>query len=109
MANISNYGSDVISEKAQRIKPTLYDGIVMSDKHVAMPDDEETLILEEESRSRMSEKEKDPEAVKQNISHKPIDYEKLNRLTEDFGKRSTPQQELLAGQAFWLRMFDPTS
>ncbi|GJV60068.1 hypothetical protein Tco_1466168, partial [Tanacetum coccineum] len=38
--------------KAQRIKPTLYDGIVMSAKHVAMPviDDEETLILEEESR-----------------------------------------------------------
>nr|GEU73350.1 copia protein [Tanacetum cinerariifolium] len=37
-------------KKAQRIKPTLYDGIVMSDKHIAMPviDDEETLILEEE-------------------------------------------------------------
>ncbi|GKA78105.1 hypothetical protein Tco_0784642 [Tanacetum coccineum] len=32
---------------------TLYDGFVMSDKHVAMPviDDEETLILEEESRA----------------------------------------------------------
>ncbi|GKC44071.1 hypothetical protein Tco_1061793 [Tanacetum coccineum] len=83
----------------------------MSDKHVAMPviDDEETLILEEESRSKMSEKEKDPEAIKQNISHKPIDYEKLNRLTEDFGKRFTPQQELSAEQAFWLRMSDPTS
>ncbi|GJU42520.1 hypothetical protein Tco_1195477 [Tanacetum coccineum] len=39
-------------KKAQRIKPTLYDGIVISDKHVAMPviDDEETLILEEKSR-----------------------------------------------------------
>ncbi|GKB64882.1 retrovirus-related pol polyprotein from transposon TNT 1-94 [Tanacetum coccineum] len=35
--------------KAQWIKPTLYDGIVIFDKHVAMPviDDEETLILEE--------------------------------------------------------------
>ncbi|GJT01067.1 retrovirus-related pol polyprotein from transposon TNT 1-94 [Tanacetum coccineum] len=67
MANISNYGSDVILEvphsetylndmvnqgyqnpfhlkNAQRIKSTLYDGIVMSDKHVVMPviDDEET-------------------------------------------------------------------
>nr|GEU93338.1 hypothetical protein [Tanacetum cinerariifolium] len=50
MANISNYGSDVISEKAQQIKPTLYDDIFIPDKHVAMPviDDEETLILEEE-------------------------------------------------------------
>ncbi|GKC10972.1 hypothetical protein Tco_1007754 [Tanacetum coccineum] len=36
-------------KKAQRIKPTLYDGVVISDKHVAMivSDDEETLILEE--------------------------------------------------------------
>ncbi|GJT56553.1 hypothetical protein Tco_0991607 [Tanacetum coccineum] len=156
MANISNYGSDVISEvphsetylddmenqgvhamqdfeqplavdfidneihsyqnpfhlkKGQRIKPTLYDGTVMSVKHVAMPilDDEETLILEEESRSKMSKKEKDPEAIKQNISHKPIDYEKLNRLSDDFGKLFTLQQELLAEQAFWLRMSNPTS
>ncbi|GJV73370.1 hypothetical protein Tco_1493365 [Tanacetum coccineum] len=45
MANLSNYGSD----KAQRIKPTLYDGSVISSQHVASPvfDDEETLILEE--------------------------------------------------------------
>nr|GEU87551.1 copia protein [Tanacetum cinerariifolium] len=97
-------------KKAQRIKPTLYDGIVISKKHVAMHviDDEETLILEEESRSKISEKEKDPEAIKQNISHKPVDYEKLNRLTEDFGKRFTPQQELSAEQAFWLRISNPT-
>ncbi|GJY74729.1 hypothetical protein Tco_0479160 [Tanacetum coccineum] len=98
-------------KKAQLIKPTLYYGIVMSAKHVAIPviDDEETLILEEESRSKMSEKEKDPEAIKQNISHKPIDYEKLNRLSDDFGKRFTLQQELSAEQAFWLRMSNPTS
>ncbi|GJR65588.1 hypothetical protein Tco_0011653 [Tanacetum coccineum] len=85
MANLSNYGSDVISEatvqdnnlyvqqdskilsvidkiseqminhvnnwekKAQWIKPTLYDGSVISSQHVASPviDDEERLILEE--------------------------------------------------------------
>nr|GEU33342.1 integrase, catalytic region, zinc finger, CCHC-type, peptidase aspartic, catalytic [Tanacetum cinerariifolium] len=84
MANISNYGSDVISEKAQRIKPTLYDGNVISDKHVAMPliDDEETLILEEERQSKI--------------------------LSEDFGKRFVPQQELTAKQAFWFHMSNPT-
>ncbi|GKE11368.1 hypothetical protein Tco_1414919, partial [Tanacetum coccineum] len=72
-------------KKAQRIKPTLYDRIVMSAKHVAMLviDDEETLILEEESRSKI--------------------------LSDDFGKRFTLQQELLAEQAFWLRMSNPTS
>ncbi|GKA48536.1 hypothetical protein Tco_0741494 [Tanacetum coccineum] len=30
-------------------------------------------------------------------------------LSDDFGKRFTPQQELLAEQAFWLRMSNPTS
>nr|GEW09538.1 retrovirus-related Pol polyprotein from transposon TNT 1-94 [Tanacetum cinerariifolium] len=110
MANISNYGSDVISEKAQRMKPILYDGIVISEKHVAMHviDNEETLILEEESQSKMSEKEKDLEVIAKKISHKPIDYEKLNRLTDDFGKWFTPQQELSAEQAFWLRISNPT-
>ncbi|GJX66724.1 hypothetical protein Tco_0301067 [Tanacetum coccineum] len=43
-----------------------------------------------------------------NISHKPIDYEKLNRLSKDFRKRLTPQQELSAEQAFWLRISNPT-
>nr|GEX52122.1 ribonuclease H-like domain-containing protein [Tanacetum cinerariifolium] len=62
MANISNHGSNVISEfylkKAQRIKPTLYDGIIIYNKHVAMPviDDDKTLILEDVSRSKMAKK-----------------------------------------------------
>ncbi|GKE53829.1 hypothetical protein Tco_1488985, partial [Tanacetum coccineum] len=104
------YQNPFYLKKAQRIKSTLYDGIVIFAKHVAMPviNDEETLILEEESRSKMSKKEKDLEAIKQNISHKPIDYENLNRLTEDFRKRFTQQQELSVEQAFWLRIFNPT-
>ncbi|GJY80616.1 hypothetical protein Tco_0493367 [Tanacetum coccineum] len=105
------YQNPFYLKKAQLIKPTWYDGIVISAKHVAMPviDDEETLILEEECRSKMSKKEKDPEAIKQNISYIPIDYEKLNRLSDDFGKCFTLQQELSAEQAFWLRMSNPTS
>nr|GEY91017.1 hypothetical protein [Tanacetum cinerariifolium] len=64
--NAKGYQNSFYLKKAQRIKQTLYDGIVISDKHVVMPviDDEETLILEEESRSKMSEKEKDPKAIK---------------------------------------------
>nr|GEX01981.1 hypothetical protein [Tanacetum cinerariifolium] len=97
-------------KKAQWIKPTLYDGIFIFEKHVTMIviDDEETLILEEESRSKMSEKAKDLEVIAKKISHKPIDYEKLNRLTDDFGKHFTPQQELSAEQAFWLHISNPT-
>nr|GEW05071.1 ribonuclease H-like domain-containing protein [Tanacetum cinerariifolium] len=56
----------------------------------------------------MSEKAKDPEVIAKKISHKLIDYEKLNRLTDDFGKCFTPQQELSAEQAFWLRISNPT-
>ncbi|GJZ28056.1 retrovirus-related pol polyprotein from transposon TNT 1-94 [Tanacetum coccineum] len=71
-------------------------------------DDEETLILEEESRSKMSEKAKDPEVIAKKISHKPIDYEKLNSLTDDFEKRFSPQQELSAEQAFWFHILNPS-
>ncbi|GJZ97893.1 hypothetical protein Tco_0670346 [Tanacetum coccineum] len=106
----AGYQNPFYLKKTQRIKPTLYDGAVISNTHVAMPviDDGETLILEEESRSKMSKKAKDPEVVAKKISHKPIDYEKLNRLTEDFGKRFSPQQELSAEQAFWFHTLNPT-
>ncbi|GJT74876.1 hypothetical protein Tco_1041601 [Tanacetum coccineum] len=79
------YQNPFYLRKAQRIKPTLYDGVVISKTHVAMLviDDEETLILEEESRSKMFEKAKDPEVIAKEISHKPIDFEKLNRPNED--------------------------
>ncbi|GKE20582.1 hypothetical protein Tco_1432094 [Tanacetum coccineum] len=104
------YQNPFYLKKAQRMKPTLYDGVVISNSHVAMPviDDEETLILEEESRSKMFEKAKDPEVVAQKISHKPVDYEKLNSLIDDFGKRFSPQQEFSAEQAFWFHILNPT-
>ncbi|GKE80967.1 hypothetical protein Tco_1550967, partial [Tanacetum coccineum] len=50
----------------------------------------------------------DPEVIKKNIPHKPIDYEKLNRLSKDFGKRFIPQQEMDAEQDFWFRISNPT-
>ncbi|GJS66792.1 retrovirus-related pol polyprotein from transposon TNT 1-94 [Tanacetum coccineum] len=105
----SRLSKSIYLKKAQRIKLTLYDGVVMSNTHVAMHviNDDETLILEEESRSKMFEKAKDPEVIAKKISHKSIDYEKLNRLAEDFGKRFSPQQELSAEQAFWFHILNP--
>ncbi|GJT19713.1 hypothetical protein Tco_0878419 [Tanacetum coccineum] len=104
------YQNPFYLKKAQRIKPTLYDGVVISNTHVTMHviDDEETLILEEVSRSKMFEKAKDPEVITKKISHKPIDYEKLNSLIDDFGKRFSLQQEFLAEQAFWFHTINPT-
>ncbi|GKA81479.1 retrovirus-related pol polyprotein from transposon TNT 1-94, partial [Tanacetum coccineum] len=96
--------------KAQRLKPTLYDGVVLSNTHVVIPviDDEETFILEEESRSKMSEKAKNHEVIAKKISHKPIDYANLNSLIDDFETCFSPQQELLAEQAFWFYIHNPS-
>ncbi|GJS19841.1 hypothetical protein Tco_0448473 [Tanacetum coccineum] len=49
-------------------------------------DDEETLILEEESRSKMLDKQNDPVSIEKKIKISPIDYSKLNKIKEDFGK-----------------------
>ncbi|GKA34747.1 hypothetical protein Tco_0721176 [Tanacetum coccineum] len=87
------YQNPFYLKKAQRIKPTLYDGAVMSKTHVAMPviDDEETLILEEESRSKMFEKAKDPEVIANlvNASLKKLKFH-LTQLDSVVKKRTTP-------------------
>nr|GEY05693.1 retrovirus-related Pol polyprotein from transposon TNT 1-94 [Tanacetum cinerariifolium] len=111
MANLSNYSSGVISEKAQRIKPTLYDGSVISSQHVASSviDNEETLILEEVSRSKILAKQNDPMSKEKKVNTTPIKYVELNRLSKDFGKRFVPQQELSDEQAFWLQTSHPNT
>ncbi|GKA30162.1 hypothetical protein Tco_0716467 [Tanacetum coccineum] len=98
-------------KKAQRIRPTLYDGIVISKKHdvLTVVDEEETLILEEEIRSKMLAKQNDPIMKKQKINTSPIDYNKLNKLADDLGKCFVPQMQLAAEQAFWLLLSNPKS
>ncbi|GKC17939.1 hypothetical protein Tco_1014721 [Tanacetum coccineum] len=82
MSNLSSYDSDVLSRKAHRNKPTLYDGSVISRKNDAIfvTDEEDTLILEE-----------------------------LNKLSEDFGKHFVSQKELSAEQALWLQTSNPNT
>ncbi|GKD03070.1 hypothetical protein Tco_1178044 [Tanacetum coccineum] len=70
---------------------------------ISVIDDEETLILEEESRSKMLDKQNDPISIEKKIKISPIDYSKLNKIKEDFGKRFVTQKELSAEQAFWLK------
>nr|GEV40974.1 hypothetical protein [Tanacetum cinerariifolium] len=92
-------------KKAQQIKPTLYDGSVIVKEHdvIYVIDDEETLILEEESQSKMLNKQNDPISIKKKINISLIDYSKLNKLKEDFGTRFVTKKELSAEQAFWLK------
>ncbi|GJT26395.1 retrovirus-related pol polyprotein from transposon TNT 1-94 [Tanacetum coccineum] len=95
--------------QAQRIKLTLYDGSVISKQHVASPvfDDEETLILEEVSQSKMLAKQNDPISKEKKVNTTPINYAELNQLSEDFGKRFVLQRELSDEQAFWLQTSHP--
>nr|GEW22187.1 integrase, catalytic region, zinc finger, CCHC-type, peptidase aspartic, catalytic [Tanacetum cinerariifolium] len=62
---------------------------VISKEHVVISviDDEETLILEEESRSKMLDKKNDQISIEKKIKISPFVYSKLNKIKEDFGKR----------------------
>ncbi|GJZ39115.1 retrovirus-related pol polyprotein from transposon TNT 1-94 [Tanacetum coccineum] len=73
-------------KKAQQIRPMLYDGSVIAKETnvISIPDSEETLMLEEESRSKML-------------------------LKQNFGKRFIPQQELSDEQAFRLQTSHPNT
>ncbi|GJR57918.1 hypothetical protein Tco_1500080 [Tanacetum coccineum] len=96
------YQNPFYLKKAQRIKPTLYDGSVIAKEHVVISviDDEETLILEEESRLKILDKQNDPLSIEKKINISQINYSKLNKIKEDFGKRFVSQKELSAEQAF---------
>ncbi|GJS82972.1 retrovirus-related pol polyprotein from transposon TNT 1-94 [Tanacetum coccineum] len=84
-----------------QIRPMLYDGNVIAKETnvILIADSEETLMLEEESRSKMFLKQSDPMVLEKKVNTKPIDYAELNRLSEDFGKRFVPQRELSDKQA----------
>ncbi|GJU50128.1 retrovirus-related pol polyprotein from transposon TNT 1-94 [Tanacetum coccineum] len=88
-------------KKAQQIRPMLYDGNVIAKETnvILIADSEETLMLEEESRSKMLLKQSDPMVLEKKVNTKPINYAELNRLSEDFGKRFVPQRELSDEQA----------
>ncbi|GJW23884.1 integrase, catalytic region, zinc finger, CCHC-type containing protein [Tanacetum coccineum] len=90
-------------KKAQQIRSMLYDGNVIAKETnvILIADSEETLMLEEESRSRskMFLKQSDPMVLEKKVNTKPINYAELNRLSEYFGKRFVPQSELSDEQA----------
>ncbi|GJU50175.1 retrovirus-related pol polyprotein from transposon TNT 1-94 [Tanacetum coccineum] len=109
-SNIIPY-SQYLEETQHRIKPILYDGNVLSKTHdvPSVVDEEVTLILAEESRLKMVEKQNDPIMKKEKINITSINYSKLNKLAKDFGKCFIPQQELSAEQKFWLRSSNKNS
>nr|GEY74986.1 integrase, catalytic region, zinc finger, CCHC-type, peptidase aspartic, catalytic [Tanacetum cinerariifolium] len=97
MANLSHYGSDNPAEK-------LYDGSVIEKSDaIVIHDSEETLLLAEESHSKMIQKQNEPIMSKKKVNTKPVDYAVLNQLSKDFETRFVPHDELSAKQAFCLK------
>nr|GEU89262.1 hypothetical protein [Tanacetum cinerariifolium] len=88
-------------QKAQQIRPMLYDDSVIAKETnvISITDSEETLMLEEESQSKMLLKQSDPMVLEKKVNVKPINYAKLNQLSKDFGKRLVPRRELSDEQA----------
>ncbi|GJY39477.1 hypothetical protein Tco_0425841 [Tanacetum coccineum] len=91
-------------KKAQQLEPKLYVGdIIEKTNPIMISDSEETLILAEESRSKMLLKQQDPMMLEKKVNTTPIDYDVLNQLSQDFKTRFVPQTELSAEQDFWSK------
>ncbi|GJY87562.1 hypothetical protein Tco_0502190 [Tanacetum coccineum] len=99
-------------KKAQQLEPKLYDGNVIKNTAIVILDSKETLILAEESHSKMILKQQDPMMLEKKVNTTPVDYAALNQLSQDFKSRFVPQTELSAEQAFWsqnsLNSSEPT-
>nr|GEU87118.1 Gag-Pol polyprotein [Tanacetum cinerariifolium] len=98
MANLSHYGFDNLAE----LEPKLYDGsVIQKTSAVVIRDSEETLMLKEESRSKMIQKQKDPMMSEKKVNTKLVDYTALNQLLQDFETQFVLQTELSTEQVFW--------
>nr|GFA57520.1 hypothetical protein [Tanacetum cinerariifolium] len=99
-----NQSAQTVHMKAQQLEPKLYDGsVIQKTNAIVIRDSEETLMLAEESRSKMLLKQKDPMMSEKKVNTKPVDYAVLNLLSQDFEARFVPQTELFAEQVFWSK------
>ncbi|GJS19323.1 retrovirus-related pol polyprotein from transposon TNT 1-94 [Tanacetum coccineum] len=86
------------------LEPKLYIfNVIEKTNPIVIPDSEETLMLAEESRSKMLLKQKDPIMLEKKVNTTPVDYVVLNQLYKDFETRFVPQTKLSAEQAFWSK------
>ncbi|GJX19518.1 retrovirus-related pol polyprotein from transposon TNT 1-94 [Tanacetum coccineum] len=62
-------------KKAQQLEPMLYDGnVIQKTNAIVILDSEETLMLAEESHSKMLLKQKDPIILEKKVNTTPVDY-----------------------------------
>ncbi|GJY08738.1 hypothetical protein Tco_0375792 [Tanacetum coccineum] len=88
-------------QEIDTLKQTLSNNVkendVVAKEHVVIfvTDDEEELILEEESRSKMLDKQNNPNSIEKKIKISPIDYSKFNKIKEDFAPIELPKVSLV--------------
>nr|GEZ37712.1 hypothetical protein [Tanacetum cinerariifolium] len=103
--NLKHTLSEHLKEKGsleQMLEPKLYVGsVIQKTNAIVIRDSEETLMLEDESRSTMLQKQKDIMMSEKKVNTTPVDYAALNQLSQDFETRFVPQTELSAEQVFW--------
>ncbi|GJR23676.1 retrovirus-related pol polyprotein from transposon TNT 1-94 [Tanacetum coccineum] len=102
---------DNIVCKMGQSAPMLYDDSVIAKETnvILIADSEETLMLKEESRSKMILKQSDLMVLEKKVNIKPINYAELIQLSKYFGNRFIPQQELYDEQAFRLKTSHPNT
>nr|GEW97033.1 ribonuclease H-like domain-containing protein [Tanacetum cinerariifolium] len=84
-----------LQQMVQQLEPKLYDGsVIQKTNAIVIRDSEKALMLEDESRSKMLQKQKDPMMSEKKVNTKPVDYAALNQLSQDFETRFVPQTEL---------------
>ncbi|GJT32414.1 retrovirus-related pol polyprotein from transposon TNT 1-94 [Tanacetum coccineum] len=70
-----NISDSSAQSKAQQLEPKLYDGnVIKNTSAIVIPDSEETLMLAEESRSKMLVKQKDPMMLEKKVNTTHVDY-----------------------------------
>ncbi|GKB72741.1 hypothetical protein Tco_0934153 [Tanacetum coccineum] len=96
-SNIISYSQYLRESQDAIIQDTNSSALVIAKEHavISVIDDEETLILEEESRSKMLEKQNDPILIEKKIKNSPIDNSKFNKIKEDFRKCSSLKKNCL--------------
>ncbi|GJY98384.1 retrovirus-related pol polyprotein from transposon TNT 1-94 [Tanacetum coccineum] len=82
MANLSYYGSDALAE----LEPKIYDGnVIKNTSAIVIPNSEETLMLAEESRSKILLKQKDP-MIRPTKVEVPKELPKVNMVNTSLKK-----------------------
>ncbi|GJW20997.1 retrovirus-related pol polyprotein from transposon TNT 1-94, partial [Tanacetum coccineum] len=94
----------IFKRESSESKPKRRRNTILKMDTIVIPDSDETLMLCEESRSKLLLKEQDPMVVKHRVNTKPINYAVLNN---DYYKRFVRQSDLYSEHAYWKATSSP--